>query len=314
MNDIDVGPRSSKLGLRTTAAIIFGRLVLVPPAGLGIVMLADKLGLLPVGDKMFRFVLLLHHTMPTSVLAVVVRLTLTFVTSQKKMVDPAGGHQFPEIENCANSNKAARVQLQRQLAPRSAPPMLSRHTIAQRARRERECLLSSSTSHGMQLSSQDIRIHLSPTVTPNRKTLARHARSDKEKMARLPRSTLIKCACVPPNTHQDACYAPIVGGSASAPNENHNNRKNKVFCSAPKPRHYTITYLVGSSSKGDYTRENDVLFREKIKDVGTFDQPMCVSQRRPSSSNFFNTQSERCYERANCMAAKYVWGRNVESI
>ncbi|XAR68687.1 hypothetical protein NMG60_11000017 [Bertholletia excelsa] len=63
------GPGSSKLGLRTTAAIIFGRLVLVPPAGLGIVMLADKLGLLPPGDKMFRFVLLLQHSMPTSVLS-----------------------------------------------------------------------------------------------------------------------------------------------------------------------------------------------------------------------------------------------------
>ncbi|KAK9986343.1 hypothetical protein SO802_031294 [Lithocarpus litseifolius] len=63
------GPGSSKLGLRTTAAIIFARLVLVPPVGLGIVMLADKLGFLPAGDKMFRFVLLLQHTMPTSVLA-----------------------------------------------------------------------------------------------------------------------------------------------------------------------------------------------------------------------------------------------------
>ncbi|KAJ0088132.1 hypothetical protein Patl1_31619 [Pistacia atlantica] len=63
------GPGSSKLGFRTTAAIIFGRLVLVPPAGLGIVMLADKLGFLPAGDKMFRFVLLLQHSMPTSVLA-----------------------------------------------------------------------------------------------------------------------------------------------------------------------------------------------------------------------------------------------------
>ncbi|XP_057971311.1 protein PIN-LIKES 6 isoform X1 [Malania oleifera] len=63
------GPGSSKLDLRTTAAIIFGRLVLVPPAGLGIVMLADKLGFLPPGDKMFRFVLLLQHSMPTSVLA-----------------------------------------------------------------------------------------------------------------------------------------------------------------------------------------------------------------------------------------------------
>ncbi|KAL6132902.1 hypothetical protein ACLB2K_065141 [Fragaria x ananassa] len=63
------GPGSSKLGFRTTAAIIFARLVLVPPAGLGIVTLADKLGFLPDGDKMFRFVLLLQHTMPTSVLA-----------------------------------------------------------------------------------------------------------------------------------------------------------------------------------------------------------------------------------------------------
>lgn len=66
---IFTGPGSSKLGLRTTVAIIIGRLVLVPPVGLGIVMLADKLGFLPAGDKMFRFVLLLQHTMPTSVLA-----------------------------------------------------------------------------------------------------------------------------------------------------------------------------------------------------------------------------------------------------
>ncbi|KAK4775901.1 hypothetical protein SAY87_023862 [Trapa incisa] len=63
------GPGNSKLGLKTTAAIIFGRLVLVPPTGLGIVMLADKLGFLPPGDKMFRFVLLLQHSMPTSVLS-----------------------------------------------------------------------------------------------------------------------------------------------------------------------------------------------------------------------------------------------------
>lgn len=69
VNVLLAGPGSSKLGLRTTAAIIFGRLVLVPPVGLGIVMLADKLGFLPAGDKMFRFVLLLQHSMPTSVLA-----------------------------------------------------------------------------------------------------------------------------------------------------------------------------------------------------------------------------------------------------
>lgn len=63
------GPGSSKLGFRTTAAIIFARLLLVPPVGLGIVTLADKLGFLPPDDKMFRFVLLLQHSMPTSILA-----------------------------------------------------------------------------------------------------------------------------------------------------------------------------------------------------------------------------------------------------
>ncbi|KAB2008818.1 hypothetical protein E1A91_D10G129300v1 [Gossypium mustelinum] len=63
------GPGSSRIGLKTLAAIIFGRLCLVPPAGLGIVMMADKLGFLPAGDKMFRFVLLLQHSMPTSVLS-----------------------------------------------------------------------------------------------------------------------------------------------------------------------------------------------------------------------------------------------------
>ncbi|KAK1270267.1 hypothetical protein QJS04_geneDACA022640 [Acorus gramineus] len=63
------GPGNSRLGFRTTAAIIFARLVLVPPTGFGIVMLADKLGFLPPGDKMFRFVLLLQHSMPTSVLS-----------------------------------------------------------------------------------------------------------------------------------------------------------------------------------------------------------------------------------------------------
>ena len=63
------GVGSSRLGLRTTVAIIFGRLVLVPPAGLGIVTLADKLGFLPEGDKMFKFIVLLQHAMPTSVLS-----------------------------------------------------------------------------------------------------------------------------------------------------------------------------------------------------------------------------------------------------
>jgi predicted permease len=63
------GEGSKRLGVRTTVAIIFARLILVPLAGVGIVMLVDKLGFIPKGDKMFKFVLLLQHTMPTSVLS-----------------------------------------------------------------------------------------------------------------------------------------------------------------------------------------------------------------------------------------------------
>ncbi|KAG1371456.1 ABC transporter B family member 25 [Cocos nucifera] len=63
------GAGSKKLGFRTMASIIFGRLVLVPLSGLGIVTMADKLGFIPKGDKMFKFVLLLQHSMPTSVLS-----------------------------------------------------------------------------------------------------------------------------------------------------------------------------------------------------------------------------------------------------
>ncbi|XP_015692966.1 protein PIN-LIKES 6-like [Oryza brachyantha] len=63
------GEGSRRLGVRTTIAIIFARLVLVPIAGVGIVSFADKLGFIPKGDKMFKFVLLLQHSMPTSVLS-----------------------------------------------------------------------------------------------------------------------------------------------------------------------------------------------------------------------------------------------------
>ncbi|KAG6513284.1 hypothetical protein ZIOFF_023597 [Zingiber officinale] len=71
------GAGSKRLGLRTIAAIIFGRLVLVPSTGLGIITIADKLGLFPKGDKMFKFVLLLQHTMPTSVLSGINFFTIT---------------------------------------------------------------------------------------------------------------------------------------------------------------------------------------------------------------------------------------------
>ncbi|KAJ1686620.1 hypothetical protein LUZ63_018010 [Rhynchospora breviuscula] len=63
------GVGSKRLGLRTTASIIFARLTFVPLAGLGIVTLADKFGFIPEGDKMFKFVLLIQHSMPTSVLS-----------------------------------------------------------------------------------------------------------------------------------------------------------------------------------------------------------------------------------------------------
>lgn len=64
-----VGPGSSKLGLSTTIGISVTRLVILPPIGIGVVLLANKLGIIPHGDKMFMFVLLLQHTMPTAILS-----------------------------------------------------------------------------------------------------------------------------------------------------------------------------------------------------------------------------------------------------
>ncbi|KAH9576199.1 hypothetical protein CY35_01G149800 [Sphagnum magellanicum] len=63
------GPGSSLLGMRSTIAITFTRLFLLPPIGLAVVLTADRLGFLPPHDKMFRFVLLLQQSMPTSMLA-----------------------------------------------------------------------------------------------------------------------------------------------------------------------------------------------------------------------------------------------------
>jgi len=41
----------------------------MPPIGLAVVLMADRLGFLPPNNKMFRFVLLLQQSMPTSILA-----------------------------------------------------------------------------------------------------------------------------------------------------------------------------------------------------------------------------------------------------
>ncbi len=65
------GPgQHSNLGLRTMVGISFTRLVVLPPLGIGVVLLAAKIGVLPAShDKMYMFVLLLQHSMPTSILA-----------------------------------------------------------------------------------------------------------------------------------------------------------------------------------------------------------------------------------------------------
>jgi hypothetical protein len=63
------GAGASKLGLRTTVAIVATRLLISPFIGIATVLTAEKLGFLPVGNKVFKFVLLLQHTMPSSILA-----------------------------------------------------------------------------------------------------------------------------------------------------------------------------------------------------------------------------------------------------
>eukprot|EP00270_Netrium_digitus_P015725 TRINITY_DN5558_c0_g1_i1.p1 TRINITY_DN5558_c0_g1~~TRINITY_DN5558_c0_g1_i1.p1 ORF type:complete len:312 (-),score=99.57 TRINITY_DN5558_c0_g1_i1:181-1059(-) len=63
------GPASSRLGTKTTVAITFTRLVITPLFGLIVVSLAEWFRFLPANDPMFRFVLLLQQSMPTSILA-----------------------------------------------------------------------------------------------------------------------------------------------------------------------------------------------------------------------------------------------------
>ncbi|KAJ4874807.1 Auxin efflux carrier family protein [Raphanus sativus] len=61
------GPRESTLGLRTTIGITVARLLVLPLVGIGIVMSADKLGLISQ-DPMFKFVLLLQYSTPSAIL------------------------------------------------------------------------------------------------------------------------------------------------------------------------------------------------------------------------------------------------------
>ncbi|KAL2896237.1 Protein PIN-LIKES 2 [Bienertia sinuspersici] len=62
------GPEESRLGIRTTIGIIVTRLVLLPLVGVGVLMLADNLGVLVDDDQMYRFVILLHYVTPSAIL------------------------------------------------------------------------------------------------------------------------------------------------------------------------------------------------------------------------------------------------------
>ncbi|KAH7446861.1 hypothetical protein KP509_01G079400 [Ceratopteris richardii] len=61
--------RNSKLNLGTIITITFTRLFIIPPVGMGVILLADKLRFLPMNNPLFRLVLLLQHSMPSSILA-----------------------------------------------------------------------------------------------------------------------------------------------------------------------------------------------------------------------------------------------------
>ncbi|GAQ92166.1 putative auxin efflux carrier family protein [Klebsormidium nitens] len=61
------GPGASDLNSATMVGICIMRLVVLPALGMCFVLTAKHLGLLLVEDKMYIFVLLLQHTMPTSI-------------------------------------------------------------------------------------------------------------------------------------------------------------------------------------------------------------------------------------------------------
>uniref|UniRef100_A0A803M482 Uncharacterized protein n=1 Tax=Chenopodium quinoa TaxID=63459 RepID=A0A803M482_CHEQI len=62
------GPEEFRLGIKSTVGIIVTRLLVHPLAGIGVLVLADKLGLLVEGDQMYRFVILLHYVTPSAIL------------------------------------------------------------------------------------------------------------------------------------------------------------------------------------------------------------------------------------------------------
>ncbi|KAK9742529.1 hypothetical protein RND81_03G179300 [Saponaria officinalis] len=58
----------SRLGLRTTIGIVVARLLVLPLIGIGVVIMAQKSGLLIEGDQMYKFVIFLQYVTPSAIL------------------------------------------------------------------------------------------------------------------------------------------------------------------------------------------------------------------------------------------------------
>lgn len=62
------GPNESRLGIPTMSGVVVARLLVLPLVGIGVVSVADRLGILVAGDEMYKLVLLLQYTTPSAIL------------------------------------------------------------------------------------------------------------------------------------------------------------------------------------------------------------------------------------------------------
>ncbi|KAF9617020.1 hypothetical protein IFM89_033090, partial [Coptis chinensis] len=122
-------------------------------------------------------------------------------------------------------------------------------------------LISSPKAHSGQ-SSSDLNNRSTPAVLPTRKALAQRARRAREKMENLFASTLTTMGHVASEAADDS-HSPL------QPCVLKDKGKRIVRDLAPTPLYTTVTYLVGSSSTGDSTRENDVLCKENVMELGS---------------------------------------------
>lgn len=65
--NLSKGPGKSEMGWQTVVAVAVTRLVVLPCVGIAVVLGADRAGMLPADDPLFRFVLLLQFAMPTAI-------------------------------------------------------------------------------------------------------------------------------------------------------------------------------------------------------------------------------------------------------